>query len=218
MQRIRLDQHGIELQRAQQNFQGLALVGFAVVKRGLRDRHTQLPRGERDLVDKSCCAIGAIGLRGRAQQSFVVTDQLIKILVLIHDLGDYPLLEQPEELLDLHPLKQVEEGGIAGCFGELQLQSGAEWMVMPFGKALQIPVAAAAAADAQDRHQQQQPLGVTHPSALACFGQRLNEGKWNSPGSGVGQRTGAVPTKPAPAWPHQQPYDGLSVGPGATSP
>jgi hypothetical protein len=30
---------------------------------------------------------------------------------------------------------------------------------------------------------------------------------------GVGQRTGAVPTKPAPAWPHQPPYDGLSVSP-----
>ena len=39
---------------------------------------------------------------------------------------------------------------------------------MPLGKALQIPGAAAAAEDAQDRHQQQQPLGVTHPSALTA--------------------------------------------------
>ena len=58
MQRIRLDQHALELQRAQQSFQGRALVGFAGVKGGLRDRHTQLPRIERDLGDKPRCAIG----------------------------------------------------------------------------------------------------------------------------------------------------------------
>jgi len=84
---------------------------------------------------------------------------------------------------------------------------------MPPGETLQIPGAAAAAEDAQDRHQQQQPLGVTHPSALTPFRQRLKEGDQISSGSGVGQRTGAVPTKPAPAWPHQPPYDGLSAGP-----
>ena len=77
MQRIRLDQHALELQRAQQSFQGRALVGFAGVKGGLRDRHTQLPRIERDLGDKPRCAIGAIGLRGRAPQGFAVTDQLV---------------------------------------------------------------------------------------------------------------------------------------------
>ena len=191
MQRIRLDQYTLELQGAEQGFEGRALVGFTGVERGLRDRHTQLPGVERDLGDKPSCAIGAIGLRGRAPQGFAVTDQLIKILVLISDLGDHPLPEQLEERLELHPLKQVEEGGVAGCLGQLHIQRGAECLVMPFGKTLQIPGAAAAAEDAQDRHQQRQPLGVRHPSALPPLPQGLKKGNQISSGSGVGQRTGA---------------------------
>jgi len=85
--------------------------------------------------------------------------------------------------------------------------------MMPFGKTLQIPGAAAATEDAKDRQQQQQPLGVTHPSALTTFRQRLKKGDQISSGSGVGQRAGAVPTKPEPAWPHLPPYDKLLVGP-----
>ena len=41
------------------------------------------------------------------------------------DLGQHPLPEQPEELLELHPLKQVEEGGIAECLGQLQIPGAA---------------------------------------------------------------------------------------------
>jgi hypothetical protein len=41
--------------------------------------------------------------------------------------------------------------------------------VMAFGKTLQIHGAAAATQDAQDRHQQQQPLRVTDTSTLAAF-------------------------------------------------
>jgi hypothetical protein len=74
-------------------------------------------------------------------------------------------------------------------------------------------MAAAAAQDAQDRHQHQQPLRVTDTSALAAFWQGLQEGDQISSGSGVGERTGAVPTKPEPAWPHQTTHDRLSVGP-----
>ena len=73
---------------------------------------------------------------------------------------------------------------------------------MPLGETLQIPGAAAATEDAKDRHQQQQPLEVTHPSAHTTFRQRLMKGDQISSGSGVGQRTGAAPTKPAPACPH----------------
>ena len=62
MQRIRLDQHALELQRAQQSFQGCALVGFSGVKLGLRDRHAKLTCVERDLGDKSRGSIGAIEL------------------------------------------------------------------------------------------------------------------------------------------------------------
>ncbi len=125
---------------------------FTGIERGLRDRHTQLTGVERDLGDKPHCAIG---LRGRAPQRFTVTDKLIKILVLIGDLGNHPLPEQPEELLELHSLKQVEEGGIAGCLGQLQIQGCGKRPVMPPGKTLQIHGAAATTKDAQYRHQQQ---------------------------------------------------------------
>ena len=76
---------------------------------------------------------------------------------------------------------------------------------MPLGKALQIPGAAAATQDAKDGHQQQQPLGVTHPSALAALREGLQEGDQISTGIRLGQGTRAVPTKTAPAWPHQLP-------------
>ena len=62
MQRIRLDQHTIELQRAQKRFQCRLLVGFTGVKRRLRDRHAKLPCIERDLGDKARRSIGPIGL------------------------------------------------------------------------------------------------------------------------------------------------------------
>lgn len=122
MQRIRLDQHILELQGAEKGFEDRALVGFAVVKRGLGNRHTQLAGIQRDLGEKTRCAIGAIGLRGRAPKGFAITDKLIKILVLDSDLGDHPLPEHPEELLKLHPLKQVEESGDVGSIGQLQIQ------------------------------------------------------------------------------------------------
>jgi hypothetical protein len=165
--------------------EGRALVGFAGVKRGLGNLNDQLSGVQRDLGDKPSGPIGAIRLRGRPAQGFTVTDQLIKILVLISDLGQHPLPQQPKELIQLNPLKQVEGGGVAGCLGQLQAQCSAECLVMAFGKTLQIPGAAAATQDAQDRHQQQQPLRVTDASALAAFWESLQEGDQISTGSGV---------------------------------
>jgi len=46
---------------------------------------------------------------------------------------------------------------------------------MPAGKGLQITGAAAAAQDPQHRHQQQEPLGVAHPTAAAAIGDGLEE-------------------------------------------
>lgn len=70
---------------------------------------------------------------------------------------------------------------------------------MPFGKTFQIPGASAATGGSA-------PLGAyDHPATL-------EEGDQISSGSGVVQWTGAVPTKPAPAWIRQPPCDGLSAG------
>jgi len=194
VQRIRLDQHTLELQGAEQGFEGRALVGFAGVKRGLGNRNAQLSGVQRDLGDKPSGPIGAIRLRGRPAQGLTVTDQLIKILVLISDLGQHPLPEGPEKLLELNPLKQVEEGGVAGCLGQLQAQRRAERLVMAFGKTFQIPDAAAAAQDPNGRHQQQQPLRVTDASALAAFWESLQEGDQISTGRGRA-RDGSRPDK-----------------------
>jgi len=176
---------------------------------GLRDGNSQLTGKERDLSDKSGGSVGAIELRGRSTQGFAVTDQLVEILVLISDLGEHPLSEQGEELLNFHPFKQVEEGGVAGRPGQLQIEGCTEGLEMPFGKTLEIPGAATATEDSKDGHQQQQSLGITDPTALAPFWQSLQKGDQISSGSRVGQQTGAVPTKPPPAWPHQQPCAGL---------
>ncbi len=63
VQRISLDQHTVELQGAEQGFDGSALVGFAGVKRSLGNRHTQLSGEQRDLGDKTSGAVGTIGQR-----------------------------------------------------------------------------------------------------------------------------------------------------------
>jgi hypothetical protein len=84
---------------------------------------------------------------------------------------------------------------------------------MPLGEIPQMPGAPAATEDAEDRNRIQQTLGATHAPALTTFRQRLKKGDEVRGGSGVVQRTGAVPTKPAPAWPHKLPYDGLSIDP-----
>lgn len=47
--------------------------------------------------------IGTIELSGRASQSLAITDELVKILVLVSDLGKHPFPEQPKELLQLYP-------------------------------------------------------------------------------------------------------------------
>jgi len=104
---------------------------------------------------------------------------------------------------------------LAGCLRQLQAQCRAECLVMSFfTKKLQIHGAAAATQNLQEGHQQQQPLGVAHASALATFRQRLKKSDQISTDSGVGQRTGAVPTKPAQASPHQPPCAGFSSGSG----
>jgi len=59
---------------------------------------------------------------------------LVDILVLICDLGQHPLPQQPTELLKLQPFKQVEKGGIAGCLGRLEIQCCAEGLVMRLAK------------------------------------------------------------------------------------
>jgi len=99
VQSIRMNQHALKFQRAQQEFQACALVRFSGVEGSLCDRHSQFPGVERHLGDKASGPIGAIGLRGRTPQGITAANQLVEILVMISDLGDHQLPEQPDELL-----------------------------------------------------------------------------------------------------------------------
>jgi hypothetical protein len=72
-------------------------------------------------------------------------------------------------------IEQVEEGGIRRPALEIQPQRLVERFPVPAGKSLQITGAAAAAQDPQHRHQQQEPLRVTHPTAVATVGIALRK-------------------------------------------
>jgi len=65
VQRIRLDQHTLELQDAKQGFEGRTLVGFAGVKRGLANRRLggHVQQEEQQMVRRQ-----PLHWRGRQQQ------------------------------------------------------------------------------------------------------------------------------------------------------
>jgi hypothetical protein len=63
---------------------------------------------------------------------------------------------------------QVKEGGIRRPALEIEAQGLVQRLTMPPGKGLEITGAAAAAQDPQHRHQQQEPLRVAHPTAVAA--------------------------------------------------
>jgi len=214
VQRIRLNQHPLQIEGAQELLEGRPLVARSGVIGGLGDRHPQLAGVERHLGDESRGAIGSIRLAGGTPHGLAITDQLIEIPVLISDLGQHPLAQQGEQPVQIHPLEQVEEGGVAGCTAQLQIQGLAERLAVPAGKALQIPGAAAVAQDPQNRHQQQQPLGIADPAALTAFRQGLQKADQIGGRSGLEQGSGAVlPTKPGPDRPGNGTWDALSVGP-----
>ena len=64
-------------------------------------------------------------------------------------------------------VEEVKEGGIGGPALEIEPQCLVQHLTMPPGKRLQITGAAAAAQDPEHRHQQQEPLRLTHPTAVS---------------------------------------------------
>ena len=119
--------------------------------------------------------VAVFRLNCRTAQRLAVTDQLIQSLRPVWDLADYPGLQHLAELLQVSLVEHIEEGGIGGPALELQAQRLIQRLPMPASKGFQITGAAAAAQDPQHRHQQQEPLWVAHPTAVAAnsFGEGL---------------------------------------------
>ena len=114
-------------------------------------------------------------LSSRAPQCLAVTHQLVQAISRAWDLAEHPNLENLSEFLLVGPIEQVKEGGIRRPALELQPQSLVQRFPVPAGKGLQITGAAAAAQDPQYRHQQQEPLRVTYPTAVTTIRDRLEE-------------------------------------------
>ena len=166
MQGIRLDQNAFQLQGAQQLFEGGPFTGFAGVVDRLGQGDTKGPCLDRHLGDKPVTAV--LSLHRGAPQGLAVTHQLVKSLAPTCDLADHRGQQQLAQLLQVCLIEQVEKGGITGPAPEIQPQRLVQLLPMPPGKSLKVTRAAAATEDPQHRKQQQEPLWVAHPTAVAA--------------------------------------------------
>ena len=66
-------------------------------------------------------------------------------------------------------IEQVQEGGVRRPALEIQAERLVERLPMPPSKGLEITGAPAATQDPKHRHEQQKPLGVAHPTAVAAI-------------------------------------------------
>ena len=173
MQRIRLDQDTVEFHHAQKLLESGPLAGFMGVIALLRQCNTERPGVYRDLGNKAMLAV--LGLDSRAPQRFAVADQLVQTVGPAWDLAGHPGLEHLPELLQVGLIEQVEEGGIGGPALEIQVQRLVQGLPVPLGECLQITGATAVTEDAEHRHQQQEPLGITHAAAVAAVGNGFEE-------------------------------------------
>ena len=173
MQRIGLDQHTVQIQRAQQLLEGCAFAGFVGVIGLLGQSHTKGSGIDRDLGHKVVVAL--IGQARGAPQGLAVTHQLVQTACPARDLADHPGLEHLPEFLQVGLVKQVQEGGIGRPALEIQAQGLVQRLAVPLGESLQIARAAAPTEDPEHRHQQQEPLRVTHPATVTTVRDRLEE-------------------------------------------
>ena len=173
MQGIRLDQDAIEIKRAEQLLKRCLLTRLVGVIGRLGQRHPKGSGVDGDLRNEPVVAVFC--LDGGASQGFAVTDQLVQTLDTTWDLADHPGLQHLAEFLQVGLIEQVEKGGIRGPALEVQAQGLVQRLPVPPGKCLQIARAPAAAQDPEYRHQQQEPLRVSHPAPKAAVGNGLEK-------------------------------------------
>jgi len=95
VERIRLDQHTVKNELAEQLFEHRPLMVFAGGVASLADRRTQSGRIQRDLGNE-CGAPAGRGL-DRTPQGFAVTHQLIEISCTTGGLSDRPVADRNAE-------------------------------------------------------------------------------------------------------------------------
>jgi hypothetical protein len=158
-----LDHHSLRLE-------GGPFTGFTCVVRLLSQGDAKGPGIDRHLGDKPVTAV--LSLHRGAPQGLAVTHQLVQTLAPTWDLTDDPGLEHIRTPAGgpccsrqaSAKRYRYKEGGIGGPALEIQAQRLVQLLPMLAGKGLQITGAAAAAQNPQHRHQQQEPLGLAHPT------------------------------------------------------
>ncbi len=176
MERIRLDQHAFQIKAAQQLFEGGPLTGFVSVVGLLRARVYTVTWATKPWLPSSVSMAeprSVLPTASRKPKGY--THQLVETDGAAWDLADHPGLQHLPELLQMGLIEQVEKGCIRRPTLELQAQRLVQRLSVPPGKRLQIPRTAAAAQDPEHRHQQQEPLGVTHPATVAAVRDGLEE-------------------------------------------
>jgi hypothetical protein len=170
MERIRLDEHALQIQFAEELAQHRPLVVSTGSVAGLADDHTQGGRIQRDLGNERGTATG--GWFDRTPQGFAVTHQLIEIRCATRDLGDCPVTDRRAQPRHVHLMEEVAERGIRWRPSQLQAECLSQRAVVAYGKALQIPQALAATQDPEHGHQQQIPGWKPNPAAHPRIGVR----------------------------------------------
>ena len=141
MERIRLDEHTLQIELTKQPLEYRTLVVITCGVASLSDRDTQSCGVQRHLGDERRTA--TTGGHDRTSQGLAVTDQLIKNRCPTWDLSDRPVTDGGADGSDIHLQEEVAESGIGGRTLEPKAKRLCEHIVMAPGKTLQIPEALA---------------------------------------------------------------------------
>jgi hypothetical protein len=133
MQRVRLNQHALELNRVQQLPQRLGFAAGIGGVGGLGNREAQALGIEADLGNECRCA--RVGFSDGAPQRLAVTDQRLESLRHTR-LSRHPLAKQGFKASHVALRKQQSEGGSRGFLAEIGAQQLVEDLTVTSGKPL----------------------------------------------------------------------------------
>ena len=184
MQRVRLSQHALELNRVQQLPQRLGFVAGIGGVGGLGNRDAQALGIEADLGNECRCA--RVGFSDGAPQRLAVTDQRLESLRHTR-LSRHPLAQQGFKASHVQLGEQESEGRIRRFLAEIGAQQLVEDLAVTSGKPLDADQRTLVAENCQDRYQQHPPLRKADAAAHAAIGQRLEKADQIASGGRLGR-------------------------------